>query len=289
MRVTPPELKTQSIVDADISYLEYDGGGPPVVLLHATGFLPWLWHPIACMLADNHRVIAPFFCNHRGPDPHRNGLDWLQLANDLKQLTESLGLEKPSFVGHSMGGTVIVLAHVTCRLAASGIVLIEPIFLPPEAYRIAFSVDTHPLAAKAIKRRNAWPDRQAAYDDFKAKPFFRTWDDEVLDLYIAHGICDGTGDGADSGVQLTCSPQHEAALFMGGVKHDPWPLLPRVACPTWVVEGQNSENRDWIDLRDAAQRIPGGRHIMVDGAGHLIPMEKPAVMGSLIESFIRST
>jgi lipase len=277
-----PELKTRSIGDAHLQYLEYAGGGPPVVLLHATGFFPWLWHPVALILAEKHRVIAPFFCNHRLADPHNGGLDWLQLADDLKALCEVLDIETPFFVGHSMGGTVITLAHVAGGVPATKIVLIEPIFLPGEAYRTPVSVETHPLAAKAIKRRNFWRDRQEAHADLKAKPFFQSWDDEVLALYIAHGICDGNGNG----VQLTCSPQQEAALFMGGVHHDPWPLLPKVTCPALVMEGETSENRAWIDLRLAAGLIPRGRYIMVKGAGHLLPMERPAATGRLIQSFL---
>lgn len=276
-----PELKARFIGDAQIKYLEYEGNGPPVLLLHATGFLPHLWHPVARLLAQKHRVIAPFFCNHRVADPHHGGLDWRLLAEDLQALCRDLALEAPLFVGHSMGGTVITLAHVACGVPAAKIVLIEPIFLPGEAYRMHFTVETHPLAAKAIKRRNTWQDRREVYADFKSKPFFQTWDDEVLALYIAHGICTVNGNG----VQLTCSPQREAALFMGGVRHDPWPLLPKVNCPTLVVEGETSENRHWIDLKHTATLIPRGRHLMVKGAGHLIPMEQPGATGRLIQAF----
>ncbi|NLW66226.1 MAG: alpha/beta hydrolase, partial [Bacteriovoracaceae bacterium] len=58
---TMPEILTQDIGDVDLSYLLYEGDGPTLILMHATGFLPWLWHPIARELAPSYRVIAPYF------------------------------------------------------------------------------------------------------------------------------------------------------------------------------------------------------------------------------------
>jgi lipase len=51
----------QDIGDIDISYLLYEGDGPPLIFLHATGFLPWLWHPLARDLSVVYRIIAPYF------------------------------------------------------------------------------------------------------------------------------------------------------------------------------------------------------------------------------------
>jgi lipase len=68
-----PKLLTQAIGDADLSYLLYVGDGPVIVLMHATGFSPWMWHPIARELAPRWGVIAPYFCDHRETDPERRG------------------------------------------------------------------------------------------------------------------------------------------------------------------------------------------------------------------------
>src|SRR5208337_3491529 len=87
-----PKVLTQDIGDADLSYLLYEGEGPPIVLLHATGFLPWLWHPIARELAPGRQVIAPYFCDHRESDPEKGGLNWLTVAQDLAELCKRLGL-----------------------------------------------------------------------------------------------------------------------------------------------------------------------------------------------------
>lgn len=282
MTTLEPAVKTQPIGDAQIAYLDYGGDGPPLVMLHATGFLPWLWHPIARRIAKNYRVIAPALFAHRPADPYSGGLAWLQLAQDLKQLCAELAIESAVFVGHSMGAAVATLAHAVHGLAAAKLVLIEPIFLPPELYRVPMTVAQHPLAAKAVKRRNHWRDRQEAQRDFKSKPFFQSWDEEVLALYIEHGLSGENGDG----VRLTCSPRQEAALFMGVSHFDPWPVLPSVSCPTLVVEGEESENRPWINLQKVTDLIPQGRYAAVAGAGHLVPMEKPTETATLLQAFV---
>jgi pimeloyl-ACP methyl ester carboxylesterase len=54
-----PQIRLQNIADAELSYLLYEGEGPPLLFLHATGFPPWLWHPLARELADRYRILAP--------------------------------------------------------------------------------------------------------------------------------------------------------------------------------------------------------------------------------------
>ena len=284
MSVAAPEVKSHAIENTRLTYLDYGGEGPPLVMLHATGFLPWLWHPLARRLAAKYRVIAPAMYAHRPADPYQGGLAWMQLAEDLKRLCEDLSIGNSILVGHSMGAAVATLAHAALGLPAAKLVLIEPIFLPSGLYGINITVDQHPLAAKAVKRRNQWRDREEARRDFKSKPFFQSWDEEVLDLYVEHGLSQDDG----GAMRLTCAPVQEAALFIGGSHFDPWPVLPSVACPTLVVEGETSENRPWIDLRRVSELIPQGHYAMVSGVGHLVPMEKPLETARLIEAFLQA-
>jgi len=254
-----------------------------LVLLHATGFLPWLWHPIARALAGEFTVLAPYFCDHRDAAPEDGGLRWRQLAEDLRLFCQRLHLEAPLMAGHSMGGTVATLAAAADPGLASGLVLIEPIFLPRELYRFRIDVAQHPLASKSIRRRNHWSDADEAKAYLRGKSLFADWDEEMLDLYVRHGMVAAPS----GGLELACHPRREASLFMGGVHLDPWPLLARVACPVLVVEGGKSGNRGHIDLEKAASAFPRGTFLRVPDAGHLIPMERPGETARIIRSFHR--
>ncbi len=279
-----PEVRFLDIRDAEIQYLHYPGDGPALVMLHATGFLPWLWHPIARALAGRFTVLAPYFCDHRDAPPEDGGLSWQRLAEDLLAFSDGLGLERPLMVGHSMGGTVITLAAAARPGWARSLVLIEPIFLPSEFYRLNIGMDQHPLASKSIRRRNHWCDAAEARAYLREKPLFAKWDEEMLELYIRYGMA-----AADTGgLELVCQPRREASLFMGGIHLDPWPLLDRIDCPVLVVEGETSGNRDYIDLARAASLFPQGRFLRIERTGHLIPMERPRETVRIIRGFFDS-
>jgi len=276
-----PQLRTADIGDAEIQYLYYPGTGPTLVLLHATGFLPWLWHPIGRALAGEFTVMAPYFCDHRDAAPEDGGLHWHRLAEDLAAFCRRMDLDSPLMVGHSMGATVMTLAAAADARLASGLLLIEPIFLPAEFYTLKIDVEQHPLASKSIRRRNHWADAAEAKAYLRGKALFVDWDEEMLDLYVRYGMVFADA----GGLELACHPRREASLFMGGMHLDPWPLLHRVACPVLVVEGENSGNRGYIDLQRAAAGFARGRFLRVARAGHLIPMERPGETTRIIREF----
>jgi pimeloyl-ACP methyl ester carboxylesterase len=186
--------------------------------------------------------------------------------------------------GHSMGATVITLANAAFDLDARGLILIEPIFLPEDFYKAQITIDLHPLASKAIRRRDTWSDPVEAHAYLRSKAMFKNWDNEMLDLYVEYGMKNLDA----GGLQLTCSPKREASLFMGGMQYDPWPLLPKVTCPTLILEGEASENRAFIDLKKAASVFKQATYRMVNGAGHLIPQEKPTETIEIIRDFFGS-
>ena len=129
-----PQTLAIDIGDAELPYLYYHGRGRAVVMLHATGFLPWLWHPIARALAGDYRLIAPYFCDYRESDP-ASGLSWMKLAEDLIQMCERLNITSPLLVGHSMGAAVMTIAEAAHGLVADAGHLI-PMEKPEEIIQI---------------------------------------------------------------------------------------------------------------------------------------------------------
>ncbi|RJP87324.1 MAG: alpha/beta hydrolase [Desulfobacteraceae bacterium] len=274
-------LRSIDAGEVSIQYLDSENDAPAIVFLHATGFLPWLWQPIAREFSDTYRVIAPYFCDYREADPHKGGLSWASLAMDLVGFCKALDIQNPYLVGHSMGGAVIAIAAGALGLKVQKTVLIEPIFLPQEIYSMDMTVDQHPLASKSIRRRNAWADAEEAKAYLKSKKLFRVWDDEMLDLYVRYGMVPSQ----NGGLELTCHPQREAALFMGSRGYDPWPVLSKVASPVLVLEGEHTENKGFIDQQKAAAMFPSGEYRLIEGAGHLIPMERPRETVRVIREF----
>jgi pimeloyl-ACP methyl ester carboxylesterase len=161
-------------------------------------------------------------------------------------------------------------------------VLIEPIFLPEKFYQMKLGVADHPLAAKAIKRTSSWSSEKEALEYLKSRALFASWDEQVLDLYFKYGM----QRQENGSLHLTCSPESEAAIFMGGRKYNPWPLLDKLKCPVLIVEGEKSENKQFIDLKKAVPILRQGQYRSVAGAGHLIPMQKPQIIAQIIKDFM---
>jgi len=280
-----PLIQRERINDsAAIEYLLYEGQGSTILFLHGTGFSPWLWHPIARRLNDEFRIIAPFFCDHRDAEPEEGGVKWKLLAEDLVAFCHRLNLSNLYIVAHSMGATVATITASLDGALARKMILMEPIYLPEAVYSTKISVDQHPLASKSIKRRNAWQDRQEAREYLLARALYNSWDTEMLDLFLHYGMVENES----GGISLACSPRREAAVFMGGLHFNPWPLLRGIQCPVLVLEGELSENRPLIDLRKAASLIPQGKYRRFAGIGHTIPMEIPEEITALIREFCHS-
>jgi pimeloyl-ACP methyl ester carboxylesterase len=276
-----PEIKICTTKDFSIEYLHYPSNGPDLLMLHATGFLPWLWHPIARELCDSYNIIVPYYCDHRDAEPNDGGVRWDMVADDLYKFCAALDLKNPFVTGHSMGGTVLVLCAALHDFRPKSMVLIEPILLPGSIYSMKMTVEQHPLASKSINRRNEWDNIDEAHSYFKNKKLFSRWDCEMLDLYIKYGMfIDSSGK-----LKLSCHPKKEASHFMGGNAFNPWPLLSQLECPVFVVEGGLSENRTFIDYKKAAASFQNGSYYEMEGAGHLAPMEKPHVTAELIKKF----
>ncbi|CAG8648404.1 16521_t:CDS:2, partial [Gigaspora rosea] len=143
----------------------------------------------------------------------------------------------------------------------ASILVIEPI-LRPTVLKV-FEL-TH---TTVTKRRDKWPDREAAHANFSKSKFFQSWDPEMLNLYVQYGLYE-----LPSGkVTLKCSKDQES------LQHSTFHQMSKIQCPTLFVVGDNS-NFDYQDL--AFHKMSQCQHselISVD-SGHLVPMEKPAQM-----------
>ena len=279
------ELRFQDVGGAGLPYLFFEAAAsaPQMMFMHATGFLPWLWQPVIQEFVPTYNVWAPFICDYRSCNPDAGGLSWDIIARDLSAFCRLQQIRNPLIVGHSMGATVSAIATAIYGLQPRGLILIEPIFLPDQFYTMKPDVESHPLASKSIKRTNHWKDENEAWSYLKSKSLFSSWDERVLQIYHQYGM----QKQEEGSLQLTCSPQNEAAMFMGGWDINPWPLLTKINCPVLVVEGEMTENKGFVDVQKAVSLLSKGQYKSVAGAGHLIPMQKPKEIVEIIKEFNR--
>ena len=89
------------------------GEGPPVVLLHGIGSFSPEWSLVIPRLVGRNRVVVPDLPGLGSSDARGRRLDAATMTSWLLALIDRTCVEKPTLVGHSLGGSVA--AHLAIR------------------------------------------------------------------------------------------------------------------------------------------------------------------------------
>ena len=100
------------------------GDGPPLLILHGLFGSGSNWRSVARKLSASHRVICVDLRNH-GASPWAASMTYAEMAADVLQLIERQGLERPSVIGHSMGGKVAMALALQQPQAIDRLVVVD--------------------------------------------------------------------------------------------------------------------------------------------------------------------
>lgn len=261
---------------------------PDIVFLHATGFNARTYRHLLAPLGERFHVLALDARGHgRTELPARvfGYTSWRRHRDDLIAVLEHF-TAPATLAGHSMGATVSLLAAGARTDLVAGLALIEPVILPAAAY--AFSELpgapllqrwTMPLAQGAARRRARFASREEAVQAFVGRGVFKTFPSEMVADYVADGLIeDGRG-----GFRLACPPQFEAATYCAQ-RHDPWGALRRVTDPLVLLRAERNSTISEAAMHRLAAIKADARVATVEGAGHMLPMERPDRVRAAIES-----
>jgi pimeloyl-ACP methyl ester carboxylesterase len=67
---------------------------------------------------------------------------------------------------------------------------------------------------------------------------------------------------------------------------DLWEPLPRISCPTLVVRGAESDILSADVAKKMTERLPDGRLVEIEGAGHTVPADRPEEFVRQIQAFL---
>jgi pimeloyl-ACP methyl ester carboxylesterase len=256
------------------------GEGVPVLFCHPTGFLGMTWAPMAAALADAAHAWALDFRGHGdSTSPASMDFGWEGMADDVLAVVDELGVPAGRLVGagHSMGGTALLMAELRRPGTFARLWLYEPIVSPvraSEGPRVNFM-------AEAARRRRPWfPDRDAAYANFAAKPPLDSLDPAALAAYVAYGLRDQPDGDA---VELKCPPEVEARVFEGGFGQDTFVRVGEVRCPVTVAIGAEGPGPAAFGL-PLVEALPHGRLDRFGDLSHFGPMEDPAAMAEALRA-----
>jgi 3-oxoadipate enol-lactonase len=243
------------------------GSGPAVVLLHAGVADRTMWSAHLQGLADaGYRAVAvdlPGF----GEAPITPG-EQAPWADVLRTMDE-LSIEQAALVGNSFGGAVALRAALVAPDRASALVLVSA---PPPA------LEPSPELTAAWETEEAALERGDVEAAVEAVVGFWTLPDASAELRgrvaamqrRAYALGDPPTTEAPDPVE-----EHPEALA-------------RLSVPALVAAGEH-DKRDFRQGAEAmARTLPRARHAVIEGAGHLAPLETPEAFRELVLAFLRS-
>jgi pimeloyl-ACP methyl ester carboxylesterase len=114
-----------------LAYQDWGAGSRAIVFIHGLGFDHTTFGPQIEYFSRTHRVIAMDLRGHGASDAPKQEYAMPVLAEDTDWLCAQLGLVKPVFVGHSMGGNVALTLAVLHPEVPASILLIDSLLFPP--------------------------------------------------------------------------------------------------------------------------------------------------------------
>lgn len=263
-----------------VHYLDWgDASAPPVVCVHGYTSSAQAFNAPARRFQDRFHLIAPDVRGHGESAWSPAGeYQYRDQAGDLAALVDQLGLSRFTLVGTSMGGVIAMAYAADHGDRLRGLVLND---IGPDveggSQRITQMVGSRPEEfasldhAMAYRRevspivagRNVEDQRELALGVLRQRPDGR-WIWKMDPAYIRQRV----ERGAPARPPL-------------------WPVLERLACPTLVVWGTESDVLSEAQARRMVKTLPHGELVAVPGVGHAPTLVEPVALEALERFFKR--
>ena len=247
--------------------LHDSGQGPAVLLLHAFPQDASQWDAQVALLSAGHRCLRPdaYGCGASPPPPPGLTLD--AVAGAVLAALDAAGVDRFAVCGLSMGGYT---ALALWRRA-------------PERIATMVLADTRPQADTDAARQ----DRLAM-----ARTLRRDGVEAIVDpmserLLAAASLREAHVADAVRGRIRRCTPEGLAACQEAmASRPDHGDALGGIDVPVLVLVGSEDAVTPPEVARQLAAAIPGATLEVLDGAGHLSNVERPAEFGTLVGDFL---
>ncbi|WP_020501528.1 alpha/beta fold hydrolase [Sciscionella marina] len=251
------------------------GTGTPLVLCHGTPWSAWLWAPFARALAAEYEVylwdMPGYGSSSKEPE---HDVDLGVQGEVFAALLEHWELERPHVIAHDYGDAVSLRTHLVHGREFASLALVDVVALRPwgsEFFRLV--------------AENA--------DVFAAQP--GTVHRGAIEAYIGTASHRGlTGEHLRALTDPWCTEQGKPAFYRQIAQADQRftdeieDRYAGITIPVTIVWGAEDT---WIPVDRAhrlAERIPGARATIVEGAGHLIQLDAPVELAIALHRWLGS-
>ena len=261
-------MSTVSLGGITVGY-DDQGSGEPLVLVHGHPFDRSMWRPqVEAFSRVGWRVIAPDLRGY-GKTTVVPGTTTLEtFARDLAELLEYLEVDGIVLGGLSMGGQVVMEFYRLFPHRVRGLVLAD--------------TSARAETQDGKQHRNRTADRLLCEG-------MGAYAKEVLPRMVAPRNLRARPELARHvlAMMLATSPQGAAAALRGRAERpDYLDLLGRITVPTLVVVGSDDTFTPANEARLMHQGIPEAALAVIQGAGHMPNLERPAEFNGALRGLL---
>lgn len=237
---------------ARLHILESGVGEPAFLFLHYWGGSGRTWHRVIHELGDDAHTIM---LDQRdwGKSAALDGRhDLAAMADDVGDVVASLGLQRYVLVGHSMGGKVAQLFALRRPTDLAGLVLVAP--APPTPMQVPAEMRTAML--------KSYQTREGVLEALQVLTY------QPIEEYEKEALIADTLGGTSAAKRYWTEHGMTAELATG---------LLQINVPTIIVVGDQDRVEQAETLRRIyARALPNAELRVINGVGHLSPLEAPA-------------
>ncbi len=244
---------------------------PPVLMISGLGGVGASWGPQIQLFSEKYYVILP---DQRGTgrSSHADtGYATIQLAEDMAALIEALKINTVHVIGASTGGAIAQYLGIN-----------HPHLVRSLTFSSSFArFDEYMHRQFAVRRKMAsewnWEDMYAGFSLFLFCPkFTREHADQVTGWIERAAKNPRQQNDREIGLKrIDMIAEHDALSRLGDIKH-----------PVLVICGNKNMCTPMQLSEEMVQAIPQAEFVLIDEAGELIELERPAEYFQNVSSFI---
>lgn len=238
----------------------------PLVLVHGVGLDRHMWAPFTAAIGT---PVVTYDMLGLGDAPKPDGPYSLSLySRQLEEVARSTGHQAVDVVGFSMGALVAQRFAIDRPASVRRLVLVSGVFDRTADERAAI------VARVAEVRGGAYLESVEPALERWFTPEFASNHPQMVQRVRERMVANEVRPYADA-YEVFATGDEELV-----------PLVNHIVAPTLVVTGADDQRSTPVMAERLAAALRNGRAVVVPGVRHLLPIEQPALLATLVRDFL---
>ena len=264
-------IGTEFVGDSPRLCVDRAGQGETLLFLHGVGGRRQNWRAQLEHFGSRYHSVAWDARGYGDSEDSDGPRAFTDFADDVGRVLDAFGVAKAHLVGLSMGGRIALTFWSQ----------------QPERVASLTLVDT-----SAGSKETQDPAKVATFLDARRKPLLEGRTPAELAPELVKALV---------GPQITAEALQELTVSLAGLRVEPYlktleavtrftdfPDFGSITVPTQVIVGSEDRVAPPHIAQAMATAIPGARHAVIEGAGHVSNVEKPHEFNVILDRFLTS-